>query len=96
MHSDYILLHWQTDDLPAFGRIQSITMVKGLALFEVCVYHTYGIHRHYHSFAISKTGEVATCLLTKLVENQSFHAHLLHDGYLYITFHSHIENIPVL
>lgn len=81
MHSDYILLHWQTDDLPVFGHTQSIAIVKGLVLFELCVYHVYVIHRHYHSFAISKTGEVATYLLRELADSRSFLAHMLHIGY---------------
>lgn len=93
MHSDYVLIGWQSDDLPEFGHIQDIAVVNELAFFVVCVYHAYSVDHHYHSFAIGKTGEVRACLLRELVDNQSFRAHMLPNRSLYITFRSYIEPI---
>lgn len=93
MQSDYVLIGWQSDDLPIFGHIQYIAVVNGLVLFGMCVYHAYGIDRHYHSFAVSNTGEVSVCLLSELVDKQTFRAHLLCNGFLYVTFRSHIEKM---
>ena len=90
-HSDYLLIDWQNDDLPIFGHIQYIAVVNEHVLFGVCTYHAYGIDRHYHSFAISNTGEVSVCLLSDLKDRQTFRGHLLNNGFLYVTFHSHIE-----
>ena len=91
MQSDYVLIGWQNDDLPIFGHIQYIAIVNELVLFGICIYHAYGIDRHYHSFALekSRTGEISVCSLSELVDRQTFRAHLLHDGFLYVTFCSH-------
>ncbi len=93
MCSDYLLVGWQDDDLPIFGRVQSIIVVKGNAMFLVGVYNTLGIERHYHSFVINKTANVATCWLSELADYQPLQAHLLTNGRVYITFRAHIENI---
>ena len=89
----YILVGWQDDDLPIFGRIQYIVVISGKTLFGVFVYRAYGIDHHYHSFLIDKTGEVAMYWLTQLADYQPLQAHLLRSGCLCITFRSHIENM---
>ena len=93
LQHDYVLLGWQEDDLPTFGRIQYIAVVNNNALFGVVKYYAFGIDRHYHSFIIKKTDEVAIYRLSELTDYQTFQAHLLRNGCLYITFHSHIANV---
>ena len=90
-----MLVGWQDDDLPIFGRIQYFVVINGNALFGVFVYQAYGVDRHYYSFVIDKTGEVATYWLSELADYQPLQAHLLRSGCLCITFRSHIENVNV-
>ena len=52
MHS--VLVGWR-DDLPIFGRIQYIAVINEVALCGLCIYFTYGIDRHFHSFTLHKT-----------------------------------------
>ena len=89
---DYVLIGWQDDDLPMFGLIQDIAVLNNNALFVVKLYNTLGINRHYHSFVISRTTEVAIVWLSELQETAVFRAHHLSDGQLLITFRYHIEN----
>lgn len=91
MHSDYILLRWQENDLPVFGRIVDIVVISSSALFEVTPYIAYGIDRHFHSFVIQRGGETEYHWLLDLCHFETFRAHSK-DGSLFITFHSHIEN----
>lgn len=87
-----MLVGWQDDDLPSFGRIQCIAVVNGSALFGVSIYQAYGIDRHYHSFLIEKTEAMAVYWLAELTDYQPLQAHLLRHGSVYIMFRSHIEN----
>ena len=88
-----MLVGWQDDDLPMFGRIQYIVVINGNALFGVFVYRAYGIDHHYHSFLIEKTDVVAAYWLAELTDYQPLQAHLLKSGCVCITFRSHIENV---
>lgn len=90
--SDYVLVGWQDDDLPIFGKIRFIAVCSGQALIAVSTYGTLGIERHYHSFVLGRSTETCTLYwLSELVACQSFKAHQLSNGYSYITFRSHIE-----
>ncbi len=91
--SEFVLIGWQNDDSPLFGQIQYIVFVNGCVLFGVNVHCTLGIDRHYHSYVIRRSGEVAIYSLSELVDYQPFRAHRLVDGHLYITFRCHIENV---
>lgn len=91
MKSDFVLIGWQDNDLPIFGRIQQIIIIKNIALFVVSIYSAYGIDRHYHSFVIKESGEVATKCLPNLAALQTFQGHIK-GAVLYITFRSFIEN----
>ena len=93
LQSDYVLLGWQEDDLPIFGRIQYIAVFNNNPMFGVVKYYASGIDRHYHSFIIRKTSEVAIYWLSELADYQPLQAHLLRNGCVHITFCSHIENI---
>ena len=93
MPSDFVLVGWQEDDLPIFGRIQYIAVINEVALCGLCMYFTYGIDRHFHSFTLNKTGEMKLHSFTELVDNQSYRAHVLQNGVLCLTFRYHVENL---
>jgi len=93
LQSDYVLFGWQEEDVPIFGHIQYVAVFNNNPTFGVVKYYVLGIDRHYHSFIIKKTSEVATYWLSELVDYQPLQAHLLRNGCTLITFHSHIENI---
>ena len=88
---DYLLLSWQDDDLPVFGRIEYIAIICGYAMFGVFLYHTLGIENHYHSYVIKNTGLKAAYWLIELPDFHTYQAHLLSNGSLYVTLQSHIE-----
>lgn len=89
---DYVVTGWQDNDLPLFGCIQEIIIVNENALFSVLKCTTLGIERHFHSFVVRRTGEVAMYWLSELADYQALQAHLLNDR-LYITFRTHIEKL---
>ena len=90
--TEYVLIGWQDDDLPAFGQIQCIVVMDSIVLFQVTKCHTLGIDRHFHSYVISRSNGVELCSLLELVDYHPFRAHNL-NGHQYITFRSHIENV---
>ena len=91
--SEFVVIGWQCDDLPVFGQIQHIAVVNDFVLFGVTLYSTLGIDRHYHSYIIIRTNEVAIYSLSDLVDYQPLRAQYLRNGHLYITLRSHIENV---
>ena len=93
MISEFVVIGWQCDDLPIFGKIQHIAVVNDFVLFGVALYCTLGIDRHYHSYIINRTNEVAIHSLSELVDYQPIRAHFLTNGNLYITLRYHIENV---
>ena len=86
---DYVIIGWQDDDLPKFGRIRDLIVVQDTIFFELTCVVTLGIDRHFHSFNTNK-GEMVL-QVSELVDHQVFNTHFLTIGLLYITFHSHIE-----
>ena len=90
--TEYVLIGWQDDDLPAFGQIQYIVVIEGIVLFTVTEYHTLSIDWHFHSCVINRSDKVELCSLSELVYYHPFRAHNL-NGHQYITFHSHIKNV---
>lgn len=91
---DYVIIGWQEDDLPLFGRVEDIFVVNNnTPLFHVLKYVTLGIDRHYHSFCIKKTDAHCVCWLSELIDYHPMQAHNLSNSNLYITFRSHIEKL---
>ena len=90
--NEFLIVGWQDDDLPSFGQIQYIVVVSGNPVFVVNLYVTQGIERHYHSFIVQRTSDIKACYLSELADYQPLQAHRQSNGYLCITFHSHIEN----
>ena len=89
-NSDYVLVGWQDNDLPLFGRINDILVINSAALFQVHKYETLGVDRHYHSFCIRKGSSAGLYWLSELVDSYPYQGHILLNGCLYITFRSHI------
>ena len=75
--TEYILIGWQDDDLPAFGQIQCIVVMDSILSFQVTNYHTFGIDQHFHSYVISRSNGVELCSLSELVDYHPFQAHNL-------------------
>ena len=91
--SDYVIIGWQEDDLPLFGRINDIMLINGSVLFRVNQYRTLGIDRHYHSFCIRNTAVESVCWHSELVDYHPLQGHRLFNSNLYITLRSHIEKM---
>ena len=91
MVRDYILVGWQEDDLPIFGRILYIAVVEHCALFVTKLYVTLCFNHHFHSFVIRQTAEVGAFWSEQLQACAVFQSHQLLDGQLLITFRYHIE-----
>ena len=92
MTSDILLIGWQADDLPSFGRVDHIVVFQDRVMFLVLVHFTIGIERHFHSYVIRRTSESAAFWYSDLADKMPYRAHLLQNGRLYITVRSHIEN----
>lgn len=90
--SDFVITRWQEDDLPRFGCIKDILIVKDNAFFHVLEHNTIGIDRHYHSFCITLIDQEAVISLSDLIECHSFRGHHLLNGGLYITSRTYIYN----
>ena len=53
---EFIVLGWQQDDLPIFGKILAIFASKAHEVYyRIVEYYTRGISRHFHSFVVEKT-----------------------------------------
>ena len=89
--SDYVIVGWQPDDLPRFGLIKDIFVAQDICYILVQEYKTIGIDRHYHSFCIEVTDEEVVFSINGMFEHHTFRAHRTDNGYLCITFSSHIE-----
>ena len=87
---DYVLVGWQDDDMPKFGRVDDILVVKGQAFFTVSVYHAFGIDLHYHSYCIQDTSSCEVILVSQIQSlcPNTFRAHEYSNGHLYITSRS--------
>lgn len=90
---DYLLIGWNEDGLPLFGRVQDILCINNSVLFCVLKYETLGIDSHYHSFFIRRTEDKDAFWLSELIDYHPLQAHQLSNNNLYITFRSHIEKV---
>lgn len=88
---EFIIVGWQDNDLPIFGKIISIFGSMQEVYYRIVRYKTLGIVRHFHSFAIEKTTHeefitdlsFVDCLPLRATER---------NASLYITLRTHIEN----
>lgn len=87
---EFIIIGWQEDDLPKFGKILAIFASEAHEVYyRVVEYHTRGISRHFHSFVIEKT--TTEKFVRDFIEYTPVRA-TQHDKIFYITLRSHIEN----
>jgi hypothetical protein len=56
--SEFLVVGWQDNDLPEFGKIEQLMMVSHVPIAALTLYDTQGIDRHYHSYAVSSTSQV--------------------------------------
>lgn len=88
--SYYVLVGWQDNDLPIFGKIKFIAVIEDKVLFCVHEYHTEGLDRHYHSFVLGRESKECVYWLSEIPSCRPFIGHRV-SNYSYITFHSHVE-----
>ena len=50
---DYVLCGFQQDDMPEFGKVFDILLVKNEAFLCASIYTTKGTDAHYHSYVIA-------------------------------------------
>ena len=91
--NDYVIVSWQEDDLPLFGKIESIVLIQEKAFLIVSVYHTQGYDHHYHCYVIAREGTCSTCWLSDLVDYQPLRAHSRRDGSLCVVVRYHVEKL---
>ena len=81
---DCVLISWQADDMPNFGRIGDIIVIEEYAFFIVNVLTTFGIDRHYHSFCVKESVCQETVLVSDLACQSTFRTHEI-GNIFYIT-----------
>ena len=91
--NDYVIVSRQEDDLPLFGKIESIVFTLEKALLCVSVYHTQGYDHHYHCYVLARDGTRSTCWLSDLVDYQPLRAHSRRDGFLCVVVRYHVEKL---
>ena len=88
---DYLLTGWQQDDLPTFGRVIVIFLIKNCTYVKVTKFRTKGIDRHYHSYVLEYDRSEEVKSVDSLGNSQTYNAHLLRNDLLYITMKCHVE-----
>ena len=95
---DYLLIGWQDDDLPIFGRIKTIYHIDNAIYFaiyfQIAKFPTLRIDCHFHSIVSGPKMlvEQVQCI-DSFLTTQVFSAHLLRNDSLYITLRSHVERL---
>ena len=89
--SEFVILDFQSDDLPLFGKIEEILVVaSNLPLLAVKIYRTEGINVHIDGYQVSPTNKIIVVLLSNIKYKHSFASHtFIGDGFLYIVSKSH-------
>ncbi len=83
--NDFLIIGWQEDDLPIFGQVKVIFVLKKSALFRVAKYTTLGLCRHYHSFYIRASTSEEIFGLSELSDYQVYQGHYIKLCDYYIT-----------
>ncbi len=69
---EYVIIDYQEDDLPLFGKIEDIAVIDEKALLCVSMYRTLGFHHHFHCYVI---GLEYKHLLSELEDYQPLRGH---------------------
>lgn len=93
--NEFVLVGFQDDDLPAFGKINDIVVASGtIPLLAVNLYKTVGINSHIAAYQILRTNHRSTVLLSSLTNKHILYSHpYIGDNNTYITLRSHVPNI---
>lgn len=91
---DFVLIGFQDEDLPSFGKIKDIAVASGsIPLVIVDIYRTQGINTHIAAYHILCTNTKSAVLLSDLITKHTFYVHLyIDDGNTYIVMRSHVPN----
>lgn len=84
----FVIIGWQEDDLPIFGKILSIFANEDNVFYKVAKYISIGIARHYHSFVIEATQSEE--FVNKFVDHIPLNA-IARGKSLYVTTRYHVE-----
>ena len=80
----YVIIGYQEDDLPLFGKIEEIAVVNEKALLCVSMYRTLRFHHHFHCYVISKDyNNQVSFWLSELADYQPLRSHS-HIHFLYL------------
>ncbi len=91
--NDYLIVSWQEDDLPLFGKVEDIVVIEEKALFCVSKYQTHGFDHHFHCYVITKVEERLSCWLSDIIDYQPLKAHSRRDGSLCIVTRYFVEKV---
>ena len=90
---EFVLVGFQDDDLPVFGRIQHVIVVCGTPLLALKIYKTVCLYSHLSAYQIIETNSVLVVLLSELETYQPYCSHLyIGDNQTYITMRSKVIN----
>ncbi len=88
--TQFVLIGWQDDDLPRFGKIKDLLLAQNVAMLAVLQYDTSGIDHHYHSYLICSTHHECIIPLTHLDQSHSpVNVKAIASG-VYLTLRYHI------
>ena len=92
--SEFVILDFQSDDLPLFGKIGEIVVVGSrFPLLVVKIYRTDRINMHIDGYQVSATNTTSIVFLSSIIYKHSFCSHtFIGDGFLYIVLKSHVFN----
>ncbi len=91
---DYVIIGWQEeDDLPLFGKIESIAVIQQKALLCVIQCRTEGFDHHFNCYVITRDNTSSSIWLSDLVDYQPLRAHSRRDRSLCVVVKCHVERI---
>lgn len=87
---DFVILEWEENDLPIFGRITKILTTQDHTFLQFRKYKTIGIDRHYHCFVIKETNNNVVQLVHDIPHHEVYQGHQ-HFNSFRVIVRSHIE-----
>ena len=88
----FLLTGWQDDDLPSFSSIQDILVIEKWLLFDVIMFTTVSIDRHFHSFVVHKGRRRQIVTLDEIIDPHPLYGHYVcGNSSVYISVRSHVQ-----
>ena len=90
-NQEFVLIGFQDDDLPYFGKIRDILMICGTPLFVIANFKTVCLYSHLSAYEVMQTNNESVVLITELTSRQPYYSHLyVGDCQTYIAMKSNV------